>query len=336
MADASTRHCYIVEYFDQAAAMNRRYSLLYWPGDSSVEMYDLKTKRMFLKRCPYPSLTLRDLFVGATVTVFGRSLKIVDFGDEHTRRLNVTVSERAILVIGGSSLYKVGSLITQIMTCDVRVHNIRLCHFGDATQAALKCPHARVYVIEVIGGGLTSTDGKLASLASADLQIVTDPAAIDNYRYAAFVEPECTATFRSNAVCVIKPHAVNEHAGTIVQRILDEGFEITALGAFTLCRADAEDFLEVYEGVVPEYKGLVDHLSSGQLWAMEVHAENSVPALRAVCGPHDPEICRVLYPDTIRSQLGADRVRNAVHCTDLPEDGPLESEFFFKLLAGKA
>ena len=120
-----------------------------------------------------------------------------------------------------------------------------------------------------------------------------------------------------------------------MQRILDEGFDVTALGMFSLTTADCEDFFEVYNGVVPEYKKLVEHCSSAAVWAIEVQAENAVAALRAVCGPHDPEICHVLFPHTIRAKFGSDRVRNAVHCTDLAEDGPLESEFFFSLLLNK-
>lgn len=45
---------------------------------------------------------------------------------------------------------------------------------------------------------------------------------------------------------------------------------------------------------------------------------------RAICGPHDPEIARTIRPGTIRAKFGIDRVKNAVHCTDLPEDGVLE------------
>jgi nucleoside-diphosphate kinase len=44
-------------------------------------------------------------------------------------------------------------------------------------------------------------------------------------------------------------------------------------------------------------------------------------------GPHDPEIARTLRPNTIRARFGQDRIKNAVHCTDLPEDGPLEVSF---------
>eukprot|EP00388_Colpodella_angusta_P048082 GDKK01075056.1.p1 GENE.GDKK01075056.1~~GDKK01075056.1.p1 ORF type:complete len:228 (+),score=18.66 GDKK01075056.1:57-686(+) len=145
-----------------------------------------------------------------------------------------------------------------------------------------------------------------------------------------------TATCTNCAVCVIKPHAIGSgNGGKILSRLFDEGFEITALGAFSLSAPDAEDFLEVYKGVVPEYKKLVDQMSSAACWALEVRSENAVPALRAVCGPHDPEVCHILFPHTIRSQFGEDRCKNAVHCTDLPEDGPLESEFFFDLMQHK-
>ena len=35
---------------------------------------------------PYPSIRLEHLFVGATVTVYARQLRVVDFADEFTRR----------------------------------------------------------------------------------------------------------------------------------------------------------------------------------------------------------------------------------------------------------
>lgn len=36
------------------------------------------------------------------------------------------------------------------------------------------------------------------------------------------------------------------------------------------------------------------------------------------------EISRHLRPNTLRALYGKDKVKNAVHCTDLPEDGVLE------------
>jgi len=60
-----------------------------------------------------------------------------------------------------------------------------------------------------------------------------------------------------------------------------------------------------------------------------------VVAFRDVCGPHDPEIAKTLRPNTLRARYGIDRIRNAIHCTDLPEDGVLEVEYFFNILQQK-
>jgi len=45
----------------------------------------------------------------------------------------------------------------------------------------------------------------------------------------------------------------------------------------------------------------------------------------------DPEIAKSLRPRTIRAKFGESRAANAVHCTDLEEDGVLEVEYFFSI-----
>jgi len=83
-------------------------------------------------------------------------------------------------------------------------------------------------------------------------------------------------------------------------------------------------------------------MSVGPCIALELRHENAVEKFREFCGPHDPEIAKNLRQNTIRARFGVDRVQNAVHCTDLPEDGRLEVnllchanlqiEFFFNIL----
>lgn len=72
-------------------------------------------------------------------------------------------------------------------------------------------------------------------------------------------------------------------------------------------------------------------MTTGPCIVMEVRQENAVQSFRELCGPMDPEIAKNLRPNTIRAQFGIDRCSNAVHCTDLPEDGELECEYFFSI-----
>jgi hypothetical protein len=45
---------------------------------------------------------------------------------------------------------------------------------------------------------------------------------------------------------------------------------------------------------------------------------------RELCGPPDPEVARHIRQNTLRAKYGRNRVQNAVHCTDLPDDAALE------------
>lgn len=47
--------------------------------------YDIKNRRVFLKRCEYPSIQLKDFFLGATVNFYSRQLKVIDFADQFTK-----------------------------------------------------------------------------------------------------------------------------------------------------------------------------------------------------------------------------------------------------------
>lgn len=142
-----------------------------------------------------------------------------------------------------------------------------------------------------------------------------------------------TAVMDNCTLVLIKPHIQREgNTGKVIDMILSAGFEISAMELFNLSRPVVEEFYDVYKGVLPEYLPLIENLSNGPVIALEVRQANAVAAFRELCGPHDPEIARHLRPDTIRAKFGQDRVRNAMHCTDMPEDGRLEVQYFFQLL----
>ena len=70
--------------------------------------------------------------------------------------------------------------------------------------------------------------------------------------------------------------------------MLEAGFEITALTMFHMEKANAEEFYEVYKGVVQEYGSMVSELISGPSIALEIRAANAPVAFREMVGPADP------------------------------------------------
>jgi nucleoside-diphosphate kinase len=47
----------------------------------------VKTRRTFLKRTKNDTIKINDFFIGNTINIFSRSIKIVDFGDAFTARI---------------------------------------------------------------------------------------------------------------------------------------------------------------------------------------------------------------------------------------------------------
>ncbi|KAJ3383524.1 Nucleoside diphosphate kinase 7 [Entophlyctis sp. JEL0112] len=150
-----------------------------------------------------------------------------------------------------------------------------------------------------------------------------------------------TASFKGSTLAIIRPHAVHAGlTGKIMASIVQNGYKITDAEIFSLDRVNAEEFLEVYKTVVPEYQKIVDQLTSGPLVALEIsggpasaNGENIVSSFRELAGPVDPELAKKLRPKSLRAMYGLDKIKNAIHCTDLEEDGPLEVQFFFRIMA---
>ena len=66
--------------------------------------------------------------------------------------------------------------------------------------------------------------------------------------------PEVNASLENCTLCIIKPHAVaSGMSGQIMAAITEAGFTINALQMFRLEKANAEEFYEIYKGVVNEY-----------------------------------------------------------------------------------
>merc|ERR1712048_437027 len=149
-----------------------------------------------------------------------------------------------------------------------------------------------------------------------------------------------TATCSETSSCVIvKPHCVlNGQFGSVLAKIQASGWDVKAVKLHNFERANAEEFYEVYKEVVQEYDMMVSELTSGPCIALEVapmgnSSNESVARFKSeVAGPRDPVIAKDLDPHTLRAMFGQDKVKNCVHCTDLPDDSTLELSYCFQIL----
>lgn len=368
------RYCFIVEWYDQFAALVRKYQLMYYVRDSSVEMFDIKNHRAFLKRTKIDGLKLENLYIGATIDLFSRQISFVDYGDDFTKSRLSTQKERTLGIIKPDAMCKVGQILDTIFQSGFKVTKLKMCQLTRNEAFQFYQEHqgktffdklisfmtsGPVLAFELMGvdavnkwremiGPTDSSDARKCAPSSLRARFGKDntenachgsdsPASAA--RELEFFFPSVgpcrrnTAKFSECTCCVIKPHAVQAgNAGKIISAIMDAGFEVSAIEMFTLEKANAEEFYEVYKGVVQEYNALVMELTSGPCIALEVRAQNAPIAFREMTGPADPEIARHLRPRTLRALFGQDKVKNSVHCTDLPEDGILEVEYFFKVL----
>ncbi|KAI6078958.1 Nucleoside diphosphate kinase 7 [Aix galericulata] len=120
------RYAFTAEWYDPNASLFRRYELLYYPKDGSVEMYDVKNHRTFLKRTKYESLHLEDLFVGNKITVFSRHLSLVDYGDQYTARKLGSRKEKTLALIKPDATPKIGELVDIIINAGFTITKAKM------------------------------------------------------------------------------------------------------------------------------------------------------------------------------------------------------------------
>lgn len=125
---------------------------------------------------------------------------------------------------------------------------------------------------------------------------------------------------------ILKPDCVRkELVGEVTRRIQEAGFRILAMKMTRLTRATAGGFYEVHRDK-PFYEDLCEFMSSGPCVPMILEKENAVVDFRELIGATDPAEAE---EGTIRADFADSIGENIVHGSDSPENGRLESAYFF-------
>jgi nucleoside-diphosphate kinase len=128
---------------------------------------------------------------------------------------------------------------------------------------------------------------------------------------------------------IIKPDAVRGgKAGAIIQKILDNGFQIRGLKLIHLSRKEAEGFYAVHRER-PFFAGLTEFMSSAPCVVMALEKEGAVKAWRDLMGATDPAKAD---DGTLRKEFGGSVGENAVHGSDSDENAAVEIAYFFSQL----
>ncbi|XP_050681384.1 nucleoside diphosphate kinase 7-like isoform X2 [Leptidea sinapis] len=328
------KYAFVGEWYDNQASLVRRYNLFYYPCDDTIEMYDLKNRKTFLKRVKVTGVTLENFYIGSTLNILGRLVKITSFACEDTKAKLLKDMEVTFVLIKPIEANIAGKIITHLYQNGLRITKMKKSRLTaddvnylfrydvhDPTFPFLfeQLTDALVYGLELVGNNAVSNCAKLIgdrdplkaepntirALYGKDpvrncVHCAPDPeAAVKDIEYFFPPPPfhsvrlNLTATLSNCTLCIVKPHALREgKLGDIMEQIDEAGFNITALNMFMVENINANEFYEVYKGIVQEFKGMVDELSSGPCVAMEIVAKNkglhTAVEFRKLVGPIDP------------------------------------------------
>ena len=136
------RYCFITEYFDAFASLVRQYQLFYYPEDGSIEMYDIKNRKIFLKRNVNPEVSLKDLYKGSDINIYSRKHKLIDYGDDYTRKYFEEIRSNTYGMIKPDGYLHMGKIIDMVYNVGgFTITKLKLCKMSKEIAAQFYGEH---------------------------------------------------------------------------------------------------------------------------------------------------------------------------------------------------
>lgn len=127
---------FFAEWKDPASQDIRQFKLLYFTTDDTLEMWDMKNQRLFLRRIKSGGITLSDIYSGAIVKIFSRSMLITGYADQITETYMNTVAQKTLGILKPNSMDKKSTILKLISSNDFRIVNLRMANI-DETQGSV-------------------------------------------------------------------------------------------------------------------------------------------------------------------------------------------------------
>ncbi|XP_063700703.1 nucleoside diphosphate kinase 7 isoform X2 [Culicoides brevitarsis] len=292
----------------QNEAQERKLYLYFYPNDSSLELFDLHSRKTFLRRCKLNGISEPDLYLGAKLMIYGRQINVIDYADELTRRKLSAKRQKTFIVVKPAAYQCTGKIITLLYEQKFTVQQLKMVRLNQGLARIILDdidisgnPAEPFLVEQLLSGPVVMMELSGDDAVSRLINLIGehgDPDAklpsrllfgLDSLRTAVFVSknlqqaethirtffgdpyaPKVESTENKTTLCLIKAHAIKEgNAGKIIDALFDSDLRITAMKMCLLERQNCEEFYEVYKGVVPEYQ-MVLQLSSGPCIALEI------------------------------------------------------------------
>lgn len=111
------------------------------------------------------------------------------------------------------------------------------------------------------------------------------------------------------------------------------GLQISGIHTADPVAVDIDELFKSYQGVIPNWRQYCDAFDDGMCIAIElIGSDDVIASARDMCGPFDPEIAKVLKPQSIRAIFGKNVVQNSIFVTDIPEEAEIHSDFWFRTI----
>ena len=125
---------------------------------------------------------------------------------------------------------------------------------------------------------------------------------------------------------MLKPDSVSKgNIGKIIDKIIQDGFEIIAMKYTRLSTEDASKFYSIHSER-PFFGDLISYMTSGPIVAAILKKENAVEDFRKLIGATNPLEAE---KGTIRNLFADSISENAIHGSDSDENAIIESNFHF-------